>query len=94
MFLDPPYDLPDAAVLDALAALVHVAPGALLVLERSARDALPGLPEGVRLDRTRTYGDTAVHLLEVSPAAADASAEAGALGPSRARVPAQDRPLR
>jgi 16S rRNA (guanine966-N2)-methyltransferase len=73
VFLDPPYDLPDAAVLDALAALVHVAPGALLVLERAARDVLPGLPEGVRLDRTRTYGDTAVHLLEVSPAPADAS---------------------
>ena len=70
VFLDPPYDLPDAAVLDALDALVHVAPGALLVLERSARDALPGLPEGVRLDRTRTYGDTAVHLLVVAPAPA------------------------
>jgi 16S rRNA (guanine966-N2)-methyltransferase len=65
VFLDPPYDLPAAAVSDALAALVRVAPGALLVLERSARDGRPALPEGVHLDRTRTYGDTAVHLLTV-----------------------------
>jgi 16S rRNA (guanine966-N2)-methyltransferase len=66
VFLDPPYDLPDAHVADALAALVHVAPRALLVLERSARGRPPAWPEGVTLDRTRTYGDTAVHLLEVA----------------------------
>ena len=65
VFLDPPYDLPDSEVSDVLAALVPVAPGALLVLERSARSRLPAWPQGVTLDRTRTYGDTAVHLLEV-----------------------------
>ncbi|MGN6741933.1 MAG: 16S rRNA (guanine(966)-N(2))-methyltransferase RsmD [Amnibacterium sp.] len=65
VFLDPPYDLPDAAVTDALAALVTVAPGALLVLERSTRSGEPTLPAGVGLERTRTYGDTAVHLLTV-----------------------------
>ncbi|HEV7624458.1 MAG TPA: RsmD family RNA methyltransferase [Amnibacterium sp.] len=66
VFLDPPYDLPDAQVQDALASLVRVAPGALLVLERSARDRIPTWPDGVTLDRTRTYGDTAVHLLETA----------------------------
>jgi 16S rRNA (guanine966-N2)-methyltransferase len=65
VFLDPPYDLPSGQVTDALAALVRVAaPSALLVLERSARDRPPAWPDGVTLDRTRTYGDTAVHLLE------------------------------
>lgn len=65
VFLDPPYDLSDLAVSEALAALVDVAPGALLVLERSTRSGDPVLPEGVHLERTRTYGDTAVHLLTV-----------------------------
>ena len=65
VFLDPPYDLPDAPVSDALAALVPVAPGALVALERSARGRPPAWPGGLTLDRTRTYGDTAVHLLEV-----------------------------
>jgi 16S rRNA (guanine966-N2)-methyltransferase len=65
VFLDPPYELPDAQVADALAALTRTAPGALLVLERSARDRPPAWPDGVVLDRIRTYGDTAVHLLEV-----------------------------
>ncbi|MCU1475250.1 RsmD family RNA methyltransferase [Amnibacterium sp.] len=65
VFLDPPYDLPGGQVTDALSALVRVAaPGALLVLERSVRDRTPAWPDGVALDRTRTYGDTAVHLLE------------------------------
>jgi 16S rRNA (guanine966-N2)-methyltransferase len=64
VFLDPPYDLPAAQVTDALAALVQVAaPGAVIVLERSARDHTPAWPDGLILDRTRTYGDTAVHLL-------------------------------
>ena len=67
VFLDPPYDLPGGQVTDALSALVRVAaPGALLVLERSARDRPPAWPDGLTLDRTRTYGDTAVHLLETA----------------------------
>ncbi len=64
VFLDPPYDLPDTAVADALEALVPHAPAAVLVLERSARmPPPPSWPAGIRLDRTRVYGDTAVHLL-------------------------------
>jgi 16S rRNA (guanine966-N2)-methyltransferase len=70
VFLDPPYDLPGGQVTDALSALVRVAaPGALLVLERSARDRPPAWPDGLTLDRTRTYGDTAVHLLETASGA-------------------------
>ena len=70
VFLDPPYDLPGGQVTDALSALVRVAaPGALLVLERSARDRPRAWPDGLTLDRTRTYGDTAVHLLETASGA-------------------------
>jgi 16S rRNA (guanine966-N2)-methyltransferase len=64
VFLDPPYDLGGAAVTGDLAALVpHLTEDAVVVVERAARSASPDWPEGLVLDRVRTYGDTAVHLL-------------------------------
>jgi 16S rRNA (guanine966-N2)-methyltransferase len=63
-FLDPPYDLPDA---DVAADLVALAPllteDALVLVERSSRSSAPVLPGSLVLERTRVYGDTAVHLL-------------------------------
>lgn len=63
VLLDPPYDLPD----DALAAVVadltgHLAPGAVLVVERSTRSAEPVWPEGLADLGGRRYGETSVHL--------------------------------
>lgn len=67
VFVDPPYDLPDGELLAVLTALVpHLAEDALVCVERSTRDGVPSLPEGLALDRTRAYGETAVHY--VSPA--------------------------
>jgi 16S rRNA (guanine966-N2)-methyltransferase len=61
VFLDPPYDDP---VDHALGALVpHLAPDAVVVLERSARTPPPALPDGLVLDRRKDYGDTAVYWL-------------------------------
>lgn len=66
-FLDPPYDLPDADLGDVLAALAPLlAEDAIVVVERSARSAPPPLRGGLVLDRTKRYGETAVHWL--SPA--------------------------
>jgi 16S rRNA (guanine966-N2)-methyltransferase len=66
--LDPPYDLPDA---DVAADLVALAPllteDAVVLVERSVRSPVPPLPPALVLERTRTYGDTAVHVL--TPAA-------------------------
>jgi 16S rRNA (guanine966-N2)-methyltransferase len=64
-FLDPPYALTDAAVLQDLGALTPLlSHGATVVLERSSRSpALQPLPDGLVQTRIRTYGDTAVHLL-------------------------------
>ena len=63
-FLDPPYDLPDA---DVAADLIALAPllvaDAVVLVERSSRSPRPSLPSTLALERTRTYGDTAVHLL-------------------------------
>ena len=58
VFLDPPYSDPVKEVLTLLATEDWLAPSAVLVVERSARDAEPEWPDGVESDRSRRYGDT------------------------------------
>jgi 16S rRNA (guanine966-N2)-methyltransferase len=70
VFLDPPYDLAGAELVDDLLLLApRVAPDAVIVVERSARDPEPAWPAGLALDRRTSYGETAVFWL--SPATAD-----------------------
>ncbi len=60
VFFDPPYAMPlDDGLRAALAAAV--APGGLLVVERSARGADPAI-EGLSLVDERRYGDTRLSL--------------------------------
>jgi 16S rRNA (guanine966-N2)-methyltransferase len=63
--LDPPYDLADADLAEALGALVpHLADGAVVVVERDARTPEPTWPD--RLERTadRRYGETVLWFAE------------------------------
>lgn len=58
---DPPYPLGDEAVAADLAALVEhgwLAPGALVVVERSRRSPEPAWPTGLEPGRQRRYGET------------------------------------
>jgi 16S rRNA (guanine966-N2)-methyltransferase len=60
-FLDPPYPLDGGAVdadLTALASNAWLVPGALVVVERSARSAEPTWPDGLEPIRSRRYGET------------------------------------
>ena len=67
VFVDPPYALPDGELLAVLTALVPLlTEDALVCVERSTRDGIPTLPAGLALDRTRTYGETAVHYVSPS----------------------------
>jgi 16S rRNA (guanine966-N2)-methyltransferase len=67
VFLDPPYELPAAEVLRNLESLVpRLDPDAVVVVERSSRDAPLELPIGLELDRRKDYGDTSLYW--VSPA--------------------------
>jgi 16S rRNA (guanine966-N2)-methyltransferase len=67
VFLDPPYELSGVEVTHNLEALVpRLDPDAVVVLERSSREAPPALPAGLALDRRKDYGDTALYWL--SPA--------------------------
>jgi 16S rRNA (guanine966-N2)-methyltransferase len=64
VLLDPPYGLDDASLARVLAALADggwPAPGALLVVERSARSAAPAWPDGAVAIIERRYGDTRVY---------------------------------
>jgi 16S rRNA (guanine966-N2)-methyltransferase len=60
-FLDPPYPLEDQVVAADLAALVDegwLVPGALVIVERSARSPEPVWPDGFTETRERRYGET------------------------------------
>jgi 16S rRNA (guanine966-N2)-methyltransferase len=67
VFLDPPYDLSEAAlaaVLGHLAAPGVLAPQAVVVVERSTRSPAPAWPAGLAPLARKDYGETAVHYAE------------------------------
>ena len=67
VFIDPPYDTPNSDVEAVLVALTpHLNAGAIVIVERSARDAKLTVPPEYTLDRTKTYGETAISYLSVS----------------------------
>ena len=68
VFLDPPYDLPDEALAEVLAALAApgwTAPGATVVVERAGSSTVPPLPAGWRSTWERSYGDTLVWFAQI-----------------------------
>jgi 16S rRNA (guanine966-N2)-methyltransferase len=72
VFLDPPYALPVGLLAGLLARLARgaLAPGAVVVLESSARAEPPPWPPGLHPDRPRRYGDTTtLHLATYQPPA-------------------------
>ncbi|WP_150957275.1 16S rRNA (guanine(966)-N(2))-methyltransferase RsmD [Microbacterium testaceum] len=60
VFLDPPYDLPDAELTKALVALApRLSPDATVIVERAKRSAAPDwAAAGLEAERDRAYGDT------------------------------------
>lgn len=66
VLIDPPYDL-GTEELDAnlLALAPRLAPDAIVVLERATRSPAPTLPDGLELERRKTYGDTTLYWISV-----------------------------
>jgi 16S rRNA (guanine966-N2)-methyltransferase len=67
IFADPPYELANRAVEDVLAGLLSsgwLAASGLVVVERSARSDAITWPADVSPSRTRTYGETVLHIAE------------------------------
>lgn len=84
VLLDPPYDISENDLEQALTLLVpHLAPEAVVVVERAKRSPEPAWPTtGSGLSRFdhRTYGDTAIWLAEPG-ATEDLSAEPDTVSP-------------
>ena len=61
VFLDPPYELGAAELVHNLEQLVsRLSNDAVVVVERSSRDAEPAWPSGLALEKRKDYGDTTV----------------------------------
>jgi len=69
IFLDPPYDYPEADLAKVLENLMRTGlliKGAIIVIERGIRTPVPNLPAGMELTTTKTYGETTVYYAEVT----------------------------
>ena len=74
VFADPPYPLDNAELEHALALLLDygwVAPGSLLVVERSARSVEPAWPAGLVRERSKEYGETVLWYVRADSPAED-----------------------
>lgn len=57
--IDPPYDVGEAELTEALMLLLPLlAASATVIIERAARSPEPSLPAGLAITRSRRYGDT------------------------------------
>lgn len=79
VFVDPPYAMPNEQVSELLEALTpKLAEGAVVVVERSSRDAEPVWGEGLYCFSTRQHGETVLYYVEPDEAEKQAGDESGA----------------
>lgn len=64
VFIDPPYEISNAEVIENLEALLpKLAKDAIVMVERSSRSEALEIPAGLELDEEKSYGDTAIYWL-------------------------------
>lgn len=78
VFVDPPYAMPNEQVSELLEALTpKLAEGAVVVVERSSRDAEPVWGEGLYCFSTRQHGETVLYYVEPDEVEEQAGNESG-----------------
>lgn len=78
VFVDPPYAMPNEQVSELLEALTpKLAEGAVVVVERSLRDAEPVWGEGLYCFSTRQHGETVLYYVEPDEVEEQAGDEPG-----------------
>ena len=78
VFVDPPYAMPNEQVTELLEALTpKLAEGAVVVVERSSRDAEPVWGEGLYCFSTRQHGETVLYYVEPDEVEEQAGDESG-----------------
>ena len=66
VFMDPPYPLGEDAVTQILSRLsTHLDMESIVVVERAARSPEPTMPEGLEVFRAKTFGETAIHFVQL-----------------------------
>ena len=81
VFVDPPYAMPNEQVSELLEALTpKLAEGAVVVVERSSRDAEPVWGEGLYCFSTRQHGETVLYYVEPDEAEEQAGDDSGESG--------------
>lgn len=77
VFMDPPYPLGEDAVTQILRRLrTHLDMESIVVVERAARSPEPTMPDGLEVFRAKTFGETAIHFVQLVGEADDAAAAA------------------
>ena len=77
VFMDPPYPLGEDAVTQILSRLsTHLDMESIVVVERAARSPEPTMPDGLEVFRAKTFGETAIHFVQLAGEADDAAAAA------------------
>lgn len=78
VFVDPPYAMPNEQVSELLEVLTpKLAEGAVVVVERSSRDAEPVWGEGLYCFSTRQHGETVLYYVEPDEAEEQTGDEPG-----------------
>lgn len=78
VFVDPPYAMPNEQVSELMEALTpKLAEGAVVVVERSSRDAEPVWGEGLYCFSTRQHGETVLYYVEPDEVEEQAGDEPG-----------------
>ncbi len=76
VFLDPPYAFTQEQVLDILRVIApNLAEGAIVVVERSSRDAEPAWSSQLRRFAMKKYGETVLYYLEPDESYTDTGSE-------------------
>ncbi|WP_181275860.1 16S rRNA (guanine(966)-N(2))-methyltransferase RsmD [Brevibacterium oceani] len=66
VFMDPPYPLGEDAVTQILGRLAaHLDMESIVIIERAARSPEPTMPVGLEVFRSKTFGETAVHFVQL-----------------------------
>lgn len=69
VFMDPPYDVLESELTEALALLLpSLTPDATVIVERGRRSPRPTLPVGLELVREKKYGDTVLWWIDSATA--------------------------
>jgi len=64
VFIDPPYEVSNAEVIENLEALISkLAKDAIVMVERSSRSESLEIPVGLTFDEEKSYGDTTIYWL-------------------------------